>query len=133
MLNNPRMVSAEYGNVDQILANTNWKAEVSIRVDSTIANGEDGQGRELVLAGTPLTGDLTDRTAVFTLAGAGDPVHGVLINDVPAWQDPVATNGSLLMAGVVNLDRIDDAVVTQIQATDIYADNTSRIIFIRSN
>lgn len=133
MLNNPGFTSQEYGNKDQILADTFWQATVSIRVDSTIANGQDGQGRDLVLAGTPLTGDLTDRTAVFTLAGAGDPVHGVLINDVPAWKDTVATNGSLLMAGVVNLDRLDPAVVTQIQATDIYADNTGRVIFIRSN
>lgn len=63
-------------------------------------------GKKMVFAGTPLTGDLTATNSVtpFTILGENDTPVGVLLHDVCV--DDGDENGTLLVGGVVNINRI---------------------------
>lgn len=96
-------------NVKQILANTAMQAAVGCIVgqDSATTVGS----RKIVLAGTPVSGDLTNRKTKFvkhvdTTANA----VGVVLHDVDVTDGD--ENASLLIFGFVNLNRMD----TQAQA-----------------
>jgi hypothetical protein len=90
----------------QILYNVQNQVSVSILVDgSTTSVTEDG--RKIVKAGTPLAGDLADRSTAFK---AGDTPTGVLLHDVDITDG--TANGTLLIWGFVNLDRLDSATQT---------------------
>ena len=100
----------------QILFCTEPQVSVGITVsDSGVTAGSDG--KKIVKAGTPLTGSLTARTTAFTAAatnsGASNAV-GVLLHDVDVTGG--ANNGSLLIFGFVNLDRIDSTTAALITA-----------------
>lgn len=100
----------------QILFCTEPQVSVGIVVsDSGVTAGSDG--KKIVKAGTPLTGSLTARTTAFTAAatnsGASNAV-GVLLHDVDVTGG--ANNGSLLIFGFVNLDRIDSTTAALITA-----------------
>ena len=87
----------------QILFNVQHQMSVSVMVDSTMASVTKN-GRKIVKAGTPLTGDLAARSTAFKAAGASDAV-GVLLHDVDITDGNA--NGSLLIWGFVNLDRLE--------------------------
>lgn len=89
----------------QILFNVQNQMSVSIIVDKTTAS-VDVNGRKIVKAGTPLAGDLTNRTVAFK-APDGTTTHavGVLLHDVDITDDHA--NGTILIWGFVNLNRID--------------------------
>lgn len=89
----------------QILFNVMHQMSVSIMVDSAMASVTEN-GRKIVKAGTPLAGDLAARSAAFKAAGASDAV-GVLLHDVDITEGNA--NGTLLIWGFVNLDRLDSA------------------------
>lgn len=88
----------------QILFNVEHQMSVSVKLAQGFAGAVTENGRKIVKAGTPLTGDLTNRSNPFAAAGASDAV-GVLLHDVDVT-DSIG-NGSLLIHGFVNLDRID--------------------------
>lgn len=106
----------------QILFDVQNQVSVSIVVDdgySVIRNG-----RKIVPAGTPLSGNLTARTTAFVKAvdntaesGAsnGKPATGVLLNDVDVTEGD--TNGTLLIWGFVDLNKIDNTTAALITAT----------------
>ena len=87
----------------QILFNAQHQMSVGVMVDSTMASVTKN-GRKIVKAGTPLAGDLAARGAAFKAAGASDAV-GVLLHDVDITDGNA--NGSLLIWGFVNLDRLE--------------------------
>lgn len=87
----------------QILYNVQHQMSVGVMVDSTMASVTKN-GRKIVKAGTPLTGDLAARGTAFKASGASDAV-GVLLHDVDITDGNA--NGSLLIWGFVNLDRLE--------------------------
>ena len=87
----------------QILFNVQHQMSVGVMVDSTMAFVTKN-GRKIVKAGTPLAGDLAARGAAFKAAGTTDAV-GVLLHDVDITDGNA--NGSLLIWGFVNLDRLE--------------------------
>lgn len=89
----------------QILFNVMHQMSVSVMVDSTTASVTEN-GRKIVKAGTPLTGDLAARSAAFKAASDANAV-GVLLHDVDITEGNA--NGTLLIWGFVNLDRLDSA------------------------
>lgn len=97
----------------QILFNVQNQMSVSIRVAA--AAGVSVGSKKIVKAGTPLNGDLTARGTAFT-AAADDtaPAVGILLHDVDVTDGDA--NGSLLIWGFVNLDRIDAATSAKITA-----------------
>ena len=73
----------------------------------------DASGRKIVKAGTPLVGDLTNRETAFTkvvLSSTEASVVGVLLHDVDVTDG--AENGTCLVFGWVNKDRIDATTLT---------------------
>lgn len=102
MLNRTGIKKETAGAPVQILFNVQNQMSVSVQVAK--AAGVVVDGKTIVKAGTPLTGDLTARGTAFTAAEDANAV-GVLLHDVDVTDG--AANGTLLIWGFVNLDRID--------------------------
>ena len=88
----------------QILFNVQNQMSVSIKLAKNFSGAVTENGRKIVKAGTPLTGDLSNRSVAFTAAGDSNAV-GVLLHDVDVTEHD--GNGSLLIWGFVNLDRVE--------------------------
>lgn len=99
----------------QILFNVQNQMSVGVIVDKTVGTaGEDG--RKIVKAGTPLNGDLTARGTAFVAAkDTSNPAVGVLLHDVDVTDG--GANGTLLIWGFVNLNRMDSTTAGLITAT----------------
>ena len=113
----------------QILFNVQNQMSVSIKLGKNFAGATTENGRKIVKAGTPLTGDLTDRSVPFTAATDSAAV-GVLLHDVDVT-DAVA-NCTLLIWGFVNLDRIDDTTKAKL-TTAIQTKLAGRVYFLSDN
>lgn len=89
----------------QILANVELQHSMGVVVaqGSTVANAN---GRKIVKAGTPMAGNLDARTTAFTQATGANAV-GVLLHDVDVTEGNA--NGTLLIFGFVNTNRLDSA------------------------
>lgn len=99
----------------QILFNVQNQMSVGVIVDEAMGTaGEDG--RKIVKAGTPLNGDLTARGTAFVAAkDTSNPAVGVLLHDVDVTEGDA--NGTLLIWGFVNLNRMDSTTAGLITAT----------------
>lgn len=106
----------------QILFDVQNQVSVSIVVDDGYSVTRDG--RKIVPAGTPLSGSLTARNTAFVKAvdntaesGAsnGKPATGVLLYDVDVTDGD--TNGTLLIWGFVDLNKIDATTAALLTAT----------------
>lgn len=99
----------------QILATPSGMLSVGIVVDKSLGVA-DADGVKVVKAGTPLTGDLTNRTTAFTAANVdGSDVVGILLHDVVVT-DSKNGNGTLLLAGMVNESQIDSTTAAKLVA-----------------
>lgn len=105
MINRPGITKETAVAPSQILFNVQNQMSVRVIVDKTVGTaGEDG--RKIVKAGTPLNGDLTKRdTAFVTAKDTSNPAVGVLLHDVDVTDG--SANGTLLIWGFVNLNRMD--------------------------
>ena len=111
MLNQTGIKKETYGSTNQILFNVEPQVSVGIVVDDSVQATANSLGKKIVKAGTPLTGDLTNRLTPFTAAKAGSASEasnavGVLLHDVDVTTGNA--NGTLLIFCFVNLDRIDE-------------------------
>lgn len=104
MLNHTGITKVTAVAPNQILFNVEHQLSVGIMCNNTgvTANTE---GKKILKAGTPMTGTLTKRDTAFTKA-SGDNAVGVLLHDVDVTTG--TNNGTLLIFGFVNTDRIDD-------------------------
>ena len=92
-----RVKTQTYGNINQILFNTDPQVSVSILVsNSGIDAGSDG--KKVVKAGTPMTGSLEARGTAFTVAGTTDSgtkgVYTVQITTAAAVGDKITIEGT---------------------------------------
>lgn len=113
MLNQTGIKKETYGSTNQILFNVEPQVSVGIVVDDSVQATANSLGKKVVKAGTPLAGDLTNRLTPFTAAKAGSASEasdavGVLLHDVDVTTGDA--NGTLLIFGFVNLDRIDETI-----------------------
>lgn len=109
----------------QILFNVQNQVSVSIKVSKSVTGTVTENGRKILKAGTPLSGDLTARGTAFVNAADntaetgqssnGKPAVGVLLHDVDVTD--ADANASLLIWGFVNLDRLTTATANLITAT----------------
>lgn len=122
MLNNDGVKKATYGALKQILANVEFQYSVGCRVPK--AMGTVVNGRTLVKAGTPIKIDLSDLQTVAqepAEASGDDPAvvaNAVLLHDVDVT-DAVsggAKNGTALLWGFVNINRLDEDVQALVEA-----------------
>lgn len=130
MLNRPGIKKETLAAPQQILFNVQNQMSVSILVDKTMAS-VSVDGRKVVKAGTPLSGDLTARGTAFKAAvDSTAPAVGVLLHDVDITD--TNANGTLLIWGFVNLDRLDSATAALITATR-KTELAGRIWFLKDN
>ena len=109
----------------QILFNVQNQVSVSIKVSKSVTGTVTENGRKILKAGTPLSGDLTARGTAFVNAADntdstgqspnGKPAVGILLHDVDVTD--ADANASLLIWGFVNLDRLTTATASLITAT----------------
>lgn len=103
-------------NVNQILFNTDPQVSVGVLVSNTgITAGDDG--RKIVKAGTPLAGSLEARGTAFTKAATTEGVSnavGILLHDVDVTAG--AENGTLLIFGFVDLNKVDTTTAALVTA-----------------
>ena len=104
MLNNSGIKKQVLGAPQQILLNPDMQFSVGVVVSNAEFVTEGG--KKLVKAGTPLVGDLDARNTAFTVVNGNDSsVQGVLLHDVDVTEGNA--NGTLLIMGFVNTNRID--------------------------
>lgn len=115
MHNNTGIKKETNGNVQQILFAVEHQVSVGIVVDET-CGVEQANGRKIAKAGTPVTGDLDKRTVAFTPAttDVSTNVIGVLLHDVDVTTGN--NNGTLLLFGFVNTNRLDETTKEKITA-----------------
>lgn len=98
----------------QILFNVQNQMSVGIRVSNAYSVTRDG--RKIVPAGTPLSGSLEARNTAFVKAvDTTNPATGVLLHDVDVTDGEA--NGTLLIWGFVDLNKVDTATAALITAT----------------
>lgn len=117
MLNQTGVRKETYGNTNQILFAVEHQVSIGVVVSKALGVAEGT--KKVVKAGTPLTGNLDARTTAFTAATAGSSTEasnavGVLLHDVDVTT--VDANGTLLLFGFVNTNRID--ATTKAKLTD---------------
>ena len=105
MLNNTGIKKETYGSGNQILFAVEHQVSMGIVVDQTVGVAEGT--RKIAKAGTPLTGNLDTRETAFTAAttSTGSNAVGILLHDVDVTDGNA--NGTLLIMGFVNTNRID--------------------------
>lgn len=120
MFNNTGITKVTGAAPVQILFNVQNQMSVSVVVDDAYFVTRDG--KKIVPAGTPLSGDLTARATAFvkakdaTSAGNdGKAATGVLLHDVDVTSGD--NNGTLLIWGFVDLNKLDDTTAALITAT----------------
>lgn len=129
MLNQTGVRKETYGNTNQILFAVEHQVSVGVVVSKALGVAEGT--KKVVKAGTPLTGNLDARTTAFTAASAGSSSEasnavGVLLHDVDVTTGDA--NGTLLLFGFVNTNRID--ATTKAKLTDIVKKAMPMIKFV---
>lgn len=108
MLNQTGVRKETYGNANQILFAVEHQVSMGVVVSEALGVAEGT--KKVVKAGTPLAGSLDERTKAFTAATADSSTEasdavGVLLHDVDVTTGDA--NGTLLLFGFVNTNRID--------------------------
>lgn len=112
MLNHTGITKVTAVAPNQILFNVQHQLSVSVVVGNTgVTAGTDG--KKILKAGTPMAGSLTARGTAFTQTNGATAV-GVLLHDVDVTAGN--NNGTLLIFGFVNTDRIDATTAALITA-----------------
>lgn len=124
MLNNTYIKSSSYTTPNQILFAIEHQVSVSIRVDDTYY--DEVNGRKIVRAGTPLTGNVDVRTTAFQKSETN--VKGILLHDVDVTDGE--NNGTMLVFGFVNTNRID--ATTRALLTDDVKKQIPMIFFMKA-
>lgn len=117
MLNNTGIKTEKYGATNQILFAVEHQVSMGVVVSKDL--GVVVGTKKIVKAGTPITGNLDARTTAFTAAAtSGTPEKsnavGILLHDVDVTVDD--NNGTILLFGFVNTNRID--TTTKAKITD---------------
>jgi hypothetical protein len=112
----------------QILFNVQHQMSVGIKLAKGFAGAVVENGRKIVKAGTPLSGDLTNRSAAFTAAGA--TATGILLHDVDITDSDA--NATLLIWGFVNVNRIDATTKAKLTSA-IKTSLAGKVTFLSDN
>lgn len=129
-LNKSGIRKTDYVSENQILFCKEGYVGVGVVVDTTAGTEDDETGRTIVKAGTPLTGDLTARATAFTKAttSTNSNAIGVLYRDLDVTDGDA--NATLMIAGYVNIDRLDSTVQAMI-TNDVKTALKGNITFLK--
>ena len=136
MLNRSGVTKTSYAAPKQILANVELQASVGCIVPQSI--GVDVNGKKIAKAGTPIKIDLMNLQTVAKkadpdTAGSGAaavPMNAVLLHDVDVTNGNA--NGTALIFGFVNVNRVDTDVAAAITAAVAITGSTDKITFMKA-
>lgn len=116
MFNNDGVKNAKYGAPVQILANVELQESVGCRVPKTM--GVQVGDRLIVKAGTPIHVDFTNLQTPVTAPTEGSAANAVLLHNVDVTDAAVggSKNGTALIFGFVNVNRLESDVKSQVTA-----------------
>ena len=123
MLNRSGVAKATYAATKQILANVEHQVSVGCIVPQTL--GVTVGTKKIAKAGTPIKIDLMNLQTPATKADGTTALNAVLLHDVDVTSG--SANGTALVFGFVNINRVDTAVATAI-TTAVGATGASKLI-----
>lgn len=128
MLNRSGVAKATYAATKQILANVEHQVSVGCIVPQAL--GVTVGTKKIAKAGTPIKVDLMNLQTPAVKADGAVALNAVLLHDVDVTAGNA--NGTALIFGFVNVNRVDSDVATAI-TTAVAADGAShKITFIKA-
>lgn len=127
MLNRSGITKTSYGSLSQILANVEMQASVGCIVPTSLGVEEDG--KTIAKAGTPIVVNLENLQADVELATASKAMNAVLLHDVDVTSGKA--NGTALIFGFVNLNRIDSTTAGKITTAKTATGISQLITFVK--
>lgn len=123
------MVSKETYGVEKhiLIANNSYMVTLPAQVTNTGVDA-DSNGRKILRAGTPVTGNIEKRDTAFTKTN-GNTAKAILLHDVDVTDG--ASNATIVLAGVVDLLKIDSTTAALI--TSDVKTALPRIIFVEGS
>lgn len=125
------MVSKETYGVEKhiLIANNSYMVTLPARVTNT-GISVDSDGKKIIKAGTPLYGNIEKRDTAFTVSGSeGATPSAIILHDVDVTAG--AENATIVLAGVVDLLKLESSVQTALTAAVKAA--LPRIIFVEGS
>lgn len=123
MLNRSGITNTSMAVTKQILANVDLQSSVGCIVPQTL--GVVVGSKKIAKAGTPIKIDLMNLQTAAIKADGTTPLNAVLLHDVDVTAGNA--NGTALIFGFVNVNRVDSDVATAI-TTAVAADGVSQMI-----
>lgn len=123
MLNRSGITNTSMAATKQILANVDLQSSVGCIVPQTL--GVVVGSKKIAKAGTPIKIDLMNLQTAAIKADGTTPLNAVLLHDVDVTVGNA--NGTALIFGFVNVNRVDSDVATAI-TTAVAADGVSQMI-----
>lgn len=126
-----KVKTTQYGGPDKqiLIAEDSYKATLSAVATNTGISA-DSNGKKILRAGTPVSGDLTARNTAFVKATTTSGVsnaNAIILHDVDVTAG--AENATIVVAGIVDLNKID--TTTQELITTEAKAALSHIIFFK--
>lgn len=123
MLNRSGITKTSLAATKQILANVDIQSSVGCIVPQTL--GVAVGSKKIAKAGTPIKIDLMNLQTAAVKADGATALNAVLLHDVDVTDGNA--NGTALIFGFVNVNRVDSDVATAI-TTAVAADGVSQMI-----
>lgn len=133
MLNRDGIRKVTYGATHQILADVENQSSVGCIVDKTV--GVEAGSKKIAKAGTPININLMNlQTAAKKPSAAGEgtsaaPMNAVLLHDVDVTNGNA--NGTALVFGFVNVNRVESDVATAIATAQSIAGASQLLVFVK--
>lgn len=88
---------------------------LSCMVENTgVTAGEDG--RKVVKAGTPVSGNLQERDTAFKVAGEEDTPVGIILHDVDVTKG--TANSQVVIFGFVDISKLEEDVAETVESME---------------
>lgn len=98
---------------------------LSCMVENTgVSAGEDG--RKVVKAGTPVSGNLQERDTAFKVAGEEDTPVGIILHDVDVTKG--TANSQVVIFGFVDISKLEESVATTVESME---EKLPKITFVK--
>ena len=127
MLNRSGITKTSYSNIKQILANVELQSSVGCIVPQSL--GVTVGSKKIAKAGTPVHIDLMNTTTPVTKVTAGSALNAVLLHDVDVTT--AAANGTALIFGFVNVNRVDSDIATKITEAVAVEGASEKLTFMK--
>lgn len=128
MLNRSGVEKSTYAASKQILANVDLQSSVGCVVPQSL--GVTVGSKKIAKAGTPIKVDLLNLTTAAVKADGTTPLNAVLLHDVDVTNGNA--NGTALIFGFVNVNRVDSDVAAAITTAAGAANRSTLVTFLKA-